>query len=49
MICFATRRYGPKTIKGVAVLGVDELVPYIRSQRNPVVPFDALANFADKQ
>jgi len=49
VICFATRRYGPKTIKGVTVLGVDELVPYIRSQRNPVVAFDALARFADTQ
>ena len=49
VICFATRRYGPKTIKDVTVLGVSELVPYIRSQRNPVVAFDALARFADKQ
>lgn len=49
VMCFATRSYGPRTVKGVTVLGVSELVQYIRSQRNPLVSFHALARLADRQ
>jgi len=49
VICFATRSYGPREIKGVVLVGVDELVPFIRSQRNAVVAFEALTAFADQQ
>lgn len=49
VVCFAARSYRPRNLKGVAVLGVDDLLPFIRSQRNPVVPFEVLAAFADKQ
>ena len=49
VICFATRHYGPRTVKGVVIVGREQLVPYIRSQRNQLVPFDCIAAFADRQ
>ena len=49
VICFATRRYGPRNVRGVTVLGVEELIAFIKAQRNPVVAFEALARFADTQ
>lgn len=49
VICCAKRNYGPRVVKGVAVVGRAQLLPYLRSQRNPVVPFDRLAAFADRQ
>jgi Nuclease-related domain len=49
VICCAKRDYGPRTVKGVAVVGRAQLLPYLRSQRNPVVSFDRLAAFADRQ
>ena len=49
IICFATRGYGPRTVRGVTVLGVEELLPFIRAQSKPVVAFEALARFADEQ
>jgi hypothetical protein len=49
VISFATRRYGPRVVRRVAVVGVDGLLDYIRAQSNPVVPFERLAGFADRQ
>lgn len=49
VICFATRSYGPRNVRGVTVVGVDGLLSYIRSQNSPVVPCDRLARFADSQ
>jgi hypothetical protein len=49
VICFATRSYGPRETKGVVLVGVDQLVPFIRSQRNATVSFEALTAFADQQ
>lgn len=49
VICLATRGYEPRKVKGVVILGRAELVPYLRSESNPTVPFERLAAFADAQ
>jgi hypothetical protein len=49
VICCATRSYGPRMVNGVAVLGRDQLLSYVRAQKKPVVDFDRLAAFADRQ
>ena len=33
VICLATRSYGPRDVRGVAVVGLEQLLPYLRSQR----------------
>ena len=49
VICVATRNYGPRMVKGVAVVGRRQLLPYVRAQKNRPAPFDQLAAFADRQ
>jgi hypothetical protein len=49
VICCAKRSYGPIADKGVAVVGLQQLLPYVRSQANPTAPFERLAAFADRQ
>lgn len=49
VICLATRSFGPRDVRGVTVVGVDGLLGYIRSQRQPPPPFENLARFADGQ
>ena len=49
VICFATRNYGPRMVKGVAIVGRQQLLPYVRAQKNRQVPFEQLAAFADRQ
>lgn len=49
VICFATRSYGPRAVRGVAVLGREQLLPFLRSQRKPTVSFDRLVRLADRQ
>lgn len=49
VICVATRSYGPRMVKGVAVVGRQQLLPYVRAQKNRQVPFERLAAFADRQ
>ena len=49
VICFATRSYEPRNVKGVVIVGREQLVSYIRAQKNQAVPFDCVAAFADRQ
>ena len=49
VICVATRSYGPRMVNGVAVVGRQQLLPYVRAQTNRPVPFERLAAFADRQ
>jgi hypothetical protein len=49
VVCLATRTYGPKIVGKVAVVGFEQLIPYIQSQRNQSVSFERLAAFADRQ
>lgn len=49
VICFGSRSYGPVRVKGVAVVGREQLNSYLRAQKNPTVSFDRLARFADGQ
>lgn len=49
VICVATRSYGPRMVKGVAVVGRQQLLPYVRAQKNRQVPFERVAAFADRQ
>ena len=39
VICVATRSYGPRMVKGVAVVGRQQLLPYVRAQTNRPIPF----------
>lgn len=49
VICVASRSYGPKLVKKVAVVGQEQLIPYLLSQANPTIPFERVASFADRQ
>ena len=49
IICLATRDYGPRRHQRVAIVGREQLLPFIRAQKNPTVAFERLARFADRQ
>jgi hypothetical protein len=47
VICLERRSYGPARHKNVWVVGKDELLPFIRAQQKPSLPFARLAAWAD--
>jgi hypothetical protein len=48
VICLATRSYGPIRHANVTILGRDELLPFLRSQRNATVAFERIAQLAER-
>jgi hypothetical protein len=47
VICLEQRSYGPRRLRNVWVMGRPELLPFLRAQRKPRLPFERLAAWAD--